>query len=73
MTTAKSASALNDNEKSANDYFALSCALGYHKLHVLVATVRCSSKQLRLDDVDESSLSKEFSDQFFMDTYCVWY
>ena len=30
----------------------------------LVATVRLSSEKSRLDDVEESSLSKEFSEQF---------
>ena len=33
----------------------------------LVATVRFSSEKLRLDDVEESSFSKEFREHIFMD------
>ena len=30
------------------------------------------SEKERRDDVEESSLSKEFSEEIFMDKYCVW-
>ena len=39
----------------------------------LVATIRfIFQKRLRLDDAEDSGFRKEFSEQMFMDKYCVW-
>ena len=57
-------------KESANIYIVLPCALGcklspemfcFHKIPFFVATVRFSLEKLRLEDVEKSSFSKEFS------------
>ena len=83
MTSAKNASALNDIARKRK-IECLFCFFLRFKLlvitgdglhsqnHFLVATLRFSAEKLRLHHAEESSCSKEFSEQIFMDKYCVW-